>query len=188
MVRTHDDCTAVGGTYHDDGSPCSDFNGPLCLCFEFAASVSITFSGVTIPGCCLPFEGLAFAYVDCSFDGCINGTYVASDFASLPPYVVYSSFDSRLTEHNYDNEGCTGESTEDDSITAPNIAVGCTESGWFIEAWANTGRPIFAAHGVSDPTMPFVNELICGSPPSTSVAFPDPSLAAIGEGGTAFIS
>lgn len=186
-IRTHDDCTAVGGTYHDDGSTCSDFNGPTCLCFEFAASITVVFSGVTIPGCCV---GSEFVYIDCNVDGCINSTYVATDFVSFSPYIFYGGVDFRTEQHDYATSGvCFSGDFDTVGIRAPSIVIGCTESGWFIEAWAtDTGHPIFAAHGVSDPTMPFVNELICGSAPATSVAFPDPTSLAIGEGGTATIS
>lgn len=204
---TKADCSALGGIYFGDNTACPTFpDGQVCTvpdcflcppitvlnicpCFLNATFVgSFTLSGVTLPGCCV---GLGFTYTDCGLDGCINDTYT---FGVQPPswwefcgVYSYAPVDRRVIENTYEDESCTilDEFTD---VRAPTIVAGCTTAGshpgFFIEAWVGSTRPLFAAHGANSLSM-LPNELVCGSPPAISFLFPDPTVAAIGQGGHA---
>ncbi len=201
-IKTHADCTAAGGYYRGDGTNCSP---NLCDVCSIIIPSTVTFSGVTI-GCCVNYGGSSSNIVPCFGGGIcisINAGFALHFNGSPPPsaYVrgaaygdpsegVAGSFDY------FSNETCTGTPDSSQGTYQWSIWVDCNTGfdphnypdfalGWFVLAFDIASSALFFAQGIANPTVPFSNQLICGTNDPALAGFPFFSAS---HGGTAVLS
>ncbi len=188
-ITTEADC---GGIYLGDGTTCDA--DPCNPCTLYGPFTQVTFDSVTLPGCCV-----------CEFLGCvIGGSFKIVDCSGgLPCVTINSLWNNGVgtngghyagdTHQWFGVTDCSGDPDDNPADDPLSVYIGCNTLnisyplGWYVVAGGI--RPIFAAFGITDPTVPISNELSCGViHPYTGFIFAPWAQQAVGESGTATLS
>ncbi len=171
----------VDGLVATSADCCCGLNCDVILSF-------ITFSGVTLPGCCVVDSGISTTNVPCTpsitcYD--INQSWALIFNPGTPPFWSFGAGAATAIAFQslYDDETCTIFDSSGDIPWSGGIfcsdgspIYGGLPAGWYI-----TATQAFEAVGITNPFVPMSNVLTCNGVDFFGVP-------TYGEGGTAVLS
>ncbi len=143
-----------------------------CSCDLPLPWTTITFTGVTLPGCCIAVPdsgGPSATYVPCTpGPGCVDLNDVSGwslSSSSMCEWGHSGGATSIEFQSFYLDEFCSEFDSAGGNVWALRLVCNTGQfpdlpNGWFVQV--SGGNMMFAAFGICDPTVPFSNECTCG--------------------------